>query len=63
MKLWTASNTPLMTSGLLESLHLLELALMVEEEVRAPLNLTTIDFMREWDTVNGILELVQKNKS
>ncbi len=52
-----------MTSGLLESLHLLELALMVEEEVRAPLNLTTIDFMREWDTVNGILELVQKNKS
>ena len=30
-------DTPLITSGLLESLHLLELALLLEEEVGSPL--------------------------
>ncbi len=52
-------STPLLTSGLLESLHLLELALLIEEEVRAPLDLTTIDFMKEWDTVDSILNFVK----
>jgi acyl carrier protein len=55
-------NTPLITSGLLESLHLLELALLVEEEVGSTFDLTILDFTIEWDTVNGILEFVQKYK-
>jgi acyl carrier protein len=55
-------NTPLITSGLLESLHLLELALLVEEEVRAPLDLTTLDFANEWDTIDRILTFVRNYK-
>jgi acyl carrier protein len=55
-------NTMLITSGLLESLHLLELALLVEEEVRVPLDLTTLDFAKEWDTIDRILNFVKNNK-
>lgn len=51
--------TPLITSGLMESLHLLELAILVEEEVGSPLDLTTLDFVREWDTVSGIISFVE----
>ena len=56
-------NTPLITSGLLESLQLLELALMVEEEVGSPLELTILDFTIEWDTIDGILNFVRDFKS
>ncbi len=52
-------NTPLITSGLLESLQLLELALLVEEEVGSPLELTILDFTIEWDTIDGILNFVK----
>ncbi len=55
-------DTPLITSGLLESLHLLELALLVEEEVRVPLDLTTLDFVKEWDTIDSILNFVKNYK-
>lgn len=55
-------DTPLITSGLLESLHLLELALLVEEEVRVPLDLTTLDFIKEWDTIDRILNFVKNYK-
>jgi acyl carrier protein len=55
-------NTPLITSGLLESLHLLELALLVEEEVGSTFDLTILDFTIEWDTINGILDFVQNYK-
>ena len=56
-------NTPLITSGLLESLQILELALLVEEEVGSPLKLTISDFTLEWDTINGILNYVKDFKS
>jgi acyl carrier protein len=51
-------DTPLITSGLIESLHLLELALLLEEEVGSPFDLTILDFTVEWDTINGILNFV-----
>jgi len=56
-------NTPLITSGLLESLQLLELALLVEEEVGSPLELTILDFTIEWDTIDGILNFVKDFRS
>jgi len=55
-------NTPLITSGLIESLHLLELAILVEEEVGSPLDLTTLDFAKEWDSISGIINFVQNHK-
>lgn len=56
-------NTPLITSGLIESLYLLELALLVEEEVGSPLKLTILDFTTEWDTIDGIISFVRDFKS
>ena len=55
-------TTPLISSGLLESLHLLELALLLEEEIGSPLDLTTIDFAKEWDTVDGIIKFLNGTK-
>ena len=48
-------NTPLISSGLLESLYLLELAVLIEEQLGATLDLTTIDFAKEWDTIDSIV--------
>lgn len=55
-------TTPLISSGLLESLHLLELALLLEEEIGSPLDLTTIDFVIEWDTIDGIIKFLNGTK-
>ena len=55
-------TTPLISSGLLESLHLLELALLLEEEAGSPLDLTTLDFVKEWDTVDSIIMFVKMHK-
>lgn len=56
-------DTPLITSGLIESLHLLELALLLEEEVGSPFDLTILNFTVEWDTINGIVNFVESNRS
>jgi len=55
-------STPLITSGLLESLHLLELAMLIEEEIGSPLDLTTLDFTKEWDTIDYITLFVNNQK-
>ena len=53
------SSTPLITSGLLESLYLLELAVFIEGQIGTPLDLTTVDFTKEWDTIDGIVNFAQ----
>jgi acyl carrier protein len=55
-------STPLITSGILESLHLLELALLLEEEIGSPLDLTAIDFVNEWDTIGSIIIFINSRK-
>lgn len=55
-------STTLISSGLLESLYLLELAILVEEEVGSSLDLTTLDFTKEWDTISGIINFVRNHK-
>ena len=55
-------STSLITSGLLESLHLLELALLLEEEVGFSLDLTTLDLIKEWDTMESITIFVNNQK-
>lgn len=50
------NSTPLITSGLIESLYLLELAVFIEEETGASLDLTTLDFTTEWDTIDAIVK-------
>jgi len=52
-------DSPLITSGLLESLYLLELALLIEEEIGTSLDLTILDFTTEWNSINSIIDYVR----
>jgi len=58
-----SDDTPLITSGLIESLHLLELALLLEEEVSSSFDLTILDFTVEWNTINDMVNFVDSYKS
>lgn len=53
-----SDDTPLITSGLIESLHLLELALLLEEEAGSSFDLTILDFTVEWNTINDMVNFV-----
>ncbi len=55
-------TTPLISSGLLESLHLLELALLLEEEAGSALDLSSIDLVKEWDTIDSIANFLNRTK-
>lgn len=55
-------NTPLISSGLLESLHLLELAMLIDEEIGSSLDITNIDFATDWNTIDSILAYTASNK-
>lgn len=56
-------ETPVISSGLLESLHLLELALLLEEEIGSPLDLTSLNIDKEWDSINAISNFVERSRS
>jgi len=56
-------HTPLITSGLLDSTALFQLALWVEEHVQPGLDLTTFDLTTEWDTVAKLLAFIESNAS
>lgn len=53
-----ADDTPLLSSGLLDSTALFNLVLWIEEKTGRPLDPTTIDIRRELDTVTRVLEYV-----
>ena len=56
-------DTPLLESGLLDSLALLQLAQWVELEVGRKLDPAAFDLQKEWSTVAGILRFVEAQKS
>lgn len=58
-----ADDTPLLTSGLIESVTLLNVALWVETQVGAEVELTAFDLAAEWDSMSGILAFVEKHRT
>lgn len=56
-----ADDTPLITSGLMESLALLNLAAWVEEQIDAAVDLTAFDLSTEWDTPAAILDFIERH--
>ena len=58
-----SEDTPIISSGLLESLHLLELAVLLEKEIGSPLNLTALNIDKEWDSINAISNFVERSRS
>jgi acyl carrier protein len=54
-----AGDTPLISSGLLDSLALFNLVTWVEERIGAPLDVTTLDLTAEWGTVDELAQFVE----
>lgn len=55
-------DTPLISSALVESVTLLNVALWVEEQIDPAVDITSFDLATEWDTVAGILNFVEKHR-
>jgi acyl carrier protein len=55
-------DTPLITSGFVESITLLNMALWVEEHIDSTVEITAFDLSAEWDTVTDILNFVERHR-
>ena len=58
-----ADDTPLISSGRLDSFNLLRLVLWVEDEIGQPGDATRIDLAVEWDTVEQIVAFVARHRA
>ena len=58
-----ADRTPLITSALVESLTLLNVAMWVEQQIDPTVDITAFDLTVEWDTVADILNFIEKHRS
>jgi acyl carrier protein len=56
-----ADDTPLISSGLVESTTLLSVALWVEQRVGAEIDLAAFDLATEWDSLAGIMDFVEQH--
>jgi acyl carrier protein len=56
-------DTSLIRSGLLDSLALFKLALWIENEVRCPIDLTSLEINEVWDTPNDIIHFIEARRS
>ncbi len=54
-------DCPLISSGIVESVALLNVALWVDERVGGGVDITAFDLTVEWDTVGLILDFVERH--
>ncbi len=57
-----ARETPLLTSGRLDSVALFQLLLWIEGRIGRPIDVTSVDMPAEWNTVNMIVSYVEREK-
>jgi acyl carrier protein len=57
-----ARDTPLLTSGRLDSVALFQLLLWIEGQIGRPIDVTAIDMPSQWDTVDMIVAFVQREE-
>lgn len=57
-----ARDTPLLTSGRLDSVALFQLLLWIEGRVGHPIDVTAIDMPAQWNTVDMIVAFVEREK-
>jgi acyl carrier protein len=55
-------KTSLIRSGLFDSLALLHLTAWIEEQSYKTIDLSKIDIMNEWDTIERILDFIQRQR-
>jgi acyl carrier protein len=56
-------DTPLITSGVIESLALLSLVQWVEARIDSTVDITAFDLAAQWDTVSAILDFTERYQS
>ena len=56
------AGSPLITSGLIDSVTLFNLALWIEEAIGRPVNLAYIDLPGDWDSVDLILGFIEQQQ-
>jgi acyl carrier protein len=56
-------DTPLITSGVLDSLALWNLVLWVEQQIGAALDPASLDLVAEWDTVASLVRFVERRRA
>jgi acyl carrier protein len=54
-------DSPLITSGVVESAALLSVALWVEDRLGGEIDITSFDLVAEWDSIDGILDFVERH--
>jgi acyl carrier protein len=57
-----ARDTPLLSSGRLDSLGLFQLLVWIEQQTGHAIDATAIDMATEWDTVNAIVAFVERKR-
>ena len=57
-----ARDTPLLTSGRLDSTAVFQLLLWIEERAGHSIDVTTIDMLSQWNTVNDIIAFVERER-
>jgi acyl carrier protein len=58
-----AHDTPLIGSGVFDSMALFNLLHWVEERVGAPVDPTAFDLVAEWDTVDLVVRFVEARRA
>jgi acyl carrier protein len=57
-----ARDTPLITSGRLDSMAVFQLLLWIEQRAGHAIDVTTIDMPAQWNTVNDIIAFVERER-
>ena len=57
-----ARETPLLTSGRLDSVALFQLLLWIEGKIGRPIDVTAVDMPAQWNTVDMIVSYVEREK-
>jgi acyl carrier protein len=55
-------DTPLLSSGRLDSVALFQLVLWIEEKAGRPIDASTVDMRAEWDTIDSIVAFVERER-
>jgi acyl carrier protein len=55
-------QTPLITSGRLDSLGLLRLLMWIEQRIGRSIDVSEIDMVEAWDDVDGIVRFVERER-
>ncbi len=57
------NNTPLISSGILDSVALFNLVLWIEDQTGCPIDPMTVEVVDEWDTIDSIAAFVERRRN